>query len=195
MLEGQWGYQAGWGLVQMPQFHGGEVQGGGSWLVGVQRGLWDNGGSRLGTVGEWAVGGRELGVHGMGAGSVDQGTSTDPRFPHRVGGFYTAQVWPGLRLVSLNMNFCSQANFWLLINATDPAGQLQWLMGVLADAERDGEKVWGGSGGSWGVPVGPGQTPSLGSLPTGAHHRAHPPSPLSAQLELELLSHCQQVSA
>ncbi|XP_029821611.1 sphingomyelin phosphodiesterase, partial [Manacus vitellinus] len=39
------------------------------------------------------------------------------------------------------MNFCSQANFWLLINATDPAGQLQWLMGVLADAERDGEKV------------------------------------------------------
>ncbi|NWW36141.1 ASM phosphodiesterase, partial [Panurus biarmicus] len=59
----------------------------------------------------------------------------------RTGGFYTAQVWPGLRLVSLNMNFCSQANFWLLINATDPAGQLQWLMGVLADAERDGEKV------------------------------------------------------
>ncbi|NWI04902.1 ASM phosphodiesterase, partial [Tichodroma muraria] len=59
----------------------------------------------------------------------------------RAGGFYTAQVWPGLRLVSLNMNFCSQANFWLLINATDPAGQLQWLMGVLADAERDGEKV------------------------------------------------------
>ncbi|NXG13071.1 ASM phosphodiesterase, partial [Grallaria varia] len=59
----------------------------------------------------------------------------------RAGGFYTAQVWPGLRLVSLNMNFCSQANFWLLINSTDPAGQLQWLMGVLADAERDGEKV------------------------------------------------------
>ncbi|XP_030921213.1 sphingomyelin phosphodiesterase [Geospiza fortis] len=69
------------------------------------------------------------------------GCSADPCFPHRAGGFYTAQVWPGLRLVSLNMNFCSQANFWLLINATDPAGQLQWLMGVLADAERDGEKV------------------------------------------------------
>lgn len=115
--------------------------------------------------------------------------STDPPFPRRAGGFYTAQVWPGLRLVSLNMNFCSQANFWLLINATDPAGQLQWLMGVLADAERDGEKVWGGSGGTWGVPVGPRQTPSPGSLPTGAHHRAHPPSPLSAQLELELLPH------
>ncbi|KAM4683543.1 sphingomyelin phosphodiesterase [Amazona ochrocephala] len=59
----------------------------------------------------------------------------------RAGGFYTAQVWPGLRLVSLNMNFCSQANFWLLINATDPAGQLQWLVGVLAAAERAGDKV------------------------------------------------------
>ncbi|XP_065690501.1 sphingomyelin phosphodiesterase [Patagioenas fasciata] len=59
----------------------------------------------------------------------------------RAGGFYAAQVWPGLRVVSLNMNFCSQANFWLLINATDPAGQLQWLVGVLAAAERAGEKV------------------------------------------------------
>uniref|UniRef100_A0A8C3M0Z1 Sphingomyelin phosphodiesterase 1 n=1 Tax=Chrysolophus pictus TaxID=9089 RepID=A0A8C3M0Z1_CHRPC len=59
----------------------------------------------------------------------------------RAAGFYTAQVWPGLRLVSLNMNFCSQANFWLLINSTDPAGQLQWLVGVLEAAERDGEKV------------------------------------------------------
>ncbi|NWR59894.1 ASM phosphodiesterase, partial [Bucorvus abyssinicus] len=34
----------------------------------------------------------------------------------RVGGFYTAQVWPGLRLVALNMNFCSQGNFWLLVH-------------------------------------------------------------------------------
>ncbi|KAM6139813.1 LOW QUALITY PROTEIN: sphingomyelin phosphodiesterase [Pterocles gutturalis] len=59
----------------------------------------------------------------------------------RHGGFYTAPVWPGLRVVSLNMNFCSQANFWLLVNATDPAGQLQWLVGVLAAAECAGEKV------------------------------------------------------
>ncbi|XP_074007126.1 sphingomyelin phosphodiesterase [Numenius arquata] len=59
----------------------------------------------------------------------------------RAAGFYTLQVWPGLRLVSLNMNFCSEANFWLLINSTDPAGQLRWLGGVLADAERAGEKV------------------------------------------------------
>ncbi|NXX49858.1 ASM phosphodiesterase, partial [Tricholaema leucomelas] len=59
----------------------------------------------------------------------------------RTGGFYTLRPSPGLRLVSLNMNFCSQANFWLLLNATDPAGQLQWLLGVLQEAERQGEKV------------------------------------------------------
>ncbi|CAM4318840.1 unnamed protein product [Caretta caretta] len=59
----------------------------------------------------------------------------------RLGGFYTLQLRPGLRLVSLNMNFCSEANFWLLINATDPAGQLQWLVGVLQAAEGRQEKV------------------------------------------------------
>lgn len=59
----------------------------------------------------------------------------------RWGGFYTHQVQPGLRLVSLNMNFCSEANFWLLINSTDPAGQLQWLVNVLQRAEESGEKV------------------------------------------------------
>ncbi|KAH1185218.1 hypothetical protein KIL84_017967 [Mauremys mutica] len=59
----------------------------------------------------------------------------------RVGGFYTLRLRPGLRLVSLNMNFCSEANFWLLINATDPAGQLQWLVGVLQAAEGQQEKV------------------------------------------------------
>ncbi|XP_053932841.1 sphingomyelin phosphodiesterase [Cuculus canorus] len=59
----------------------------------------------------------------------------------RTGGFYTAPVWPGLRLVSLNMNFCSRANFWLLVNSSDPGGQLRWLGGVLARAEARGEKV------------------------------------------------------
>ncbi|KAM3836575.1 sphingomyelin phosphodiesterase [Vipera latastei] len=59
----------------------------------------------------------------------------------RLGGFYTLPIWQGLRLVSLNMNFCSEANFWLLINSTDPAGQLQWLVGVLQRAEESGEKV------------------------------------------------------
>lgn len=70
--------------------------------------------------------------------------------PGRLGGFYTLPIWRGLRLVSLNMNFCSEANFWLLINSTDPAGQLQWLVGILQKAEESGEKVSrGGQGWHW----------------------------------------------
>ncbi|KAM5179854.1 LOW QUALITY PROTEIN: sphingomyelin phosphodiesterase [Mantella aurantiaca] len=56
-------------------------------------------------------------------------------------GFYTVKIAPGLRLVSLNMNYCAGENFWLLINFTDPAGQLQWLVGILQDAEDNHEKV------------------------------------------------------
>ncbi|OCT96319.1 sphingomyelin phosphodiesterase [Xenopus laevis] len=59
----------------------------------------------------------------------------------RTAGFYTVQTGPRLRLVSLNMNFCAVENFWLLINYTDPAGQLQWLVQVLQEAEEKGEKV------------------------------------------------------
>ncbi|XP_066507582.1 sphingomyelin phosphodiesterase [Hoplias malabaricus] len=57
------------------------------------------------------------------------------------GGFYSAQVQPGLRVVSLNMNFCARENFWLMVNSTDPAGQLQWLINILQEAENKGEKV------------------------------------------------------
>ncbi|XP_003465367.1 sphingomyelin phosphodiesterase [Cavia porcellus] len=59
----------------------------------------------------------------------------------RIGGFYALSPRPGLRLISLNMNFCSRENFWLLINSTDPAGQLQWLIGELQAAEDRGDKV------------------------------------------------------
>uniref|UniRef100_H0WLG5 Sphingomyelin phosphodiesterase n=2 Tax=Otolemur garnettii TaxID=30611 RepID=H0WLG5_OTOGA len=59
----------------------------------------------------------------------------------RTGGFYALSPRPGLRLISLNMNFCSRENFWLLINSTDPAGQLQWLVGELQAAEDRGDKV------------------------------------------------------
>lgn len=41
------------------------------------------------------------------------------------------------------MNFCSRENFWLLINSTDPAGQLQWLVEELQAAENRGDKVRG----------------------------------------------------
>lgn len=51
------------------------------------------------------------------------------------------EIQPGLRVVSLNMNFCAQQNFWLLVNSTDPAGQLQWLVHILQESETKGEKV------------------------------------------------------
>lgn len=59
----------------------------------------------------------------------------------RFGGFYTMKIQPGLRVVSLNMNFCSRENFWLLVNSTDPANQLQWLVHILQASEDKGEKV------------------------------------------------------
>ena len=55
--------------------------------------------------------------------------------------FYTALVKPGLRVISLNMNYCNNKNWWLLINATDPAGQLKWLVRTLQSAEDNGERV------------------------------------------------------
>lgn len=59
----------------------------------------------------------------------------------RYGGFYTVEVQPGLRVVSLNMNFCARENFWLMVNSTDPANQLQWLVHILQASEDKGEKV------------------------------------------------------
>ncbi|KAM7398071.1 hypothetical protein PAMA_006103 [Pampus argenteus] len=59
----------------------------------------------------------------------------------RYGGFYTVEIQPGLRLVSLNMNFCARENFWLMVNSTDPANQLQWLVHILQASEDKGEKV------------------------------------------------------
>ncbi|KAM4545588.1 sphingomyelin phosphodiesterase [Odontesthes bonariensis] len=59
----------------------------------------------------------------------------------RYGGFYTLEIQPGLRVVSLNMNFCARENFWLMVNSTDPANQLQWLVRVLQASEDKGEKV------------------------------------------------------
>ncbi|KAM6907520.1 sphingomyelin phosphodiesterase [Xenentodon cancila] len=59
----------------------------------------------------------------------------------RYGGFYTVEIQPGLRVVSLNMNFCARENFWLMVNSTDPANQLQWLVRVLQASENKGEKV------------------------------------------------------
>lgn len=41
----------------------------------------------------------------------------------------------------MNTNFCYVGNYWLLINATDPASHLQWLIYELQAAESSNEKV------------------------------------------------------
>ena len=59
----------------------------------------------------------------------------------RQGAFYSAIVKPGFRIISVNGNYCSKNNFWLLLNSTDPAGELAWLVRELEAAESKGEKV------------------------------------------------------
>lgn len=57
------------------------------------------------------------------------------------GGFYNVRIHDGLRVIALQTTYCEKQNFWLLINATDPGGQLQWLAQQLLEAERVGDKV------------------------------------------------------
>jgi sphingomyelin phosphodiesterase len=56
-------------------------------------------------------------------------------------GFYTTLVAPKFRIVSLNMNYCNNMNWWLFINGTDPASELETLIKILQEAENSGEKV------------------------------------------------------
>ena len=59
----------------------------------------------------------------------------------RHGGYYTALIQPGLRIVSLNTNYCYTFNWWTLSSAKDPASLLSWLTKTLEDAEIANEKV------------------------------------------------------
>ncbi|CAF1344175.1 unnamed protein product [Didymodactylos carnosus] len=72
---------------------------------------------------------------------IQLGLPEDTRDSILRGAFYTTIVRPGLRLISLNMNYCASDNFWLYINSTDPLGQLQWLITWLQYAEDNDEKV------------------------------------------------------
>ncbi|XP_060565610.1 sphingomyelin phosphodiesterase-like [Ruditapes philippinarum] len=57
-------------------------------------------------------------------------------------GFYSlTQHFLGLKIISLNMNMCNSGNWWLYINATDPADMLQWFISELQAAEDAGLKV------------------------------------------------------
>ncbi|KAF9116534.1 hypothetical protein BGX27_001828 [Mortierella sp. AM989] len=59
-------------------------------------------------------------------------------------GAYTASPAPGLRIISLNTNFCYRINFYLYANTKDhdPNGEIQWLIKQLQAAEDAGERVW-----------------------------------------------------
>lgn len=59
----------------------------------------------------------------------------------RRGAFYSVLVRPGFRIISLNMNYCNNLNWWLLLNSTDPATELQWFIYELQSAEFSNEKV------------------------------------------------------
>jgi len=61
------------------------------------------------------------------------GLPSDTRESILRGAFYTTIVRPGLRLISLNMNYCAPENYWLFINATDPLDQLQWVCFYILD--------------------------------------------------------------
>lgn len=59
----------------------------------------------------------------------------------KLGAYYSAEIYPGFKIISLNMNYCNNLNWWLLLNSTDPTGQLAWLVAQLQIAENKGEKV------------------------------------------------------
>lgn len=65
--------------------------------------------------------------------------SSKPILMH--GGFYSVLVSSGFRLISLNTNYCHSMSWWLMVNSTDPAKELQWLIYELQLAENSGEKV------------------------------------------------------
>ncbi|KAF9090743.1 hypothetical protein BGX23_005764 [Mortierella sp. AD031] len=59
-------------------------------------------------------------------------------------GAYSTNPAPGLRIISLNTNFCYTLNFHLYADVEnyDPNGELKWLVAQLQAAENAGERVW-----------------------------------------------------
>ncbi|KAG0950228.1 hypothetical protein G6F57_000117 [Rhizopus arrhizus] len=59
-------------------------------------------------------------------------------------GSYVARPVPGLKLISLNTNFCYILNWWLYQQPVqkDPNGILAWLVNALQDSEDRNERVW-----------------------------------------------------
>jgi len=59
----------------------------------------------------------------------------------RRNGFYSALVKPKLRIISINNNFCVGMNFFMMLDFSDPADQLAWLVQQLGLSEEAGEAV------------------------------------------------------
>lgn len=59
----------------------------------------------------------------------------------RKGGYYTALLKPGLRVIGLNSNPGFTENYWLFYDDEYFKEQLQWFHDVLLEAEKAGEKV------------------------------------------------------
>ncbi|KAI9259430.1 Metallo-dependent phosphatase-like protein [Phascolomyces articulosus] len=57
---------------------------------------------------------------------------------------YATRPRAGLKLISLNTNFCYNMNWWLYEHPMekDPNGVLEWLITQLQDSEDRGERVW-----------------------------------------------------
>ncbi|XP_028967824.1 sphingomyelin phosphodiesterase [Galendromus occidentalis] len=56
----------------------------------------------------------------------------------RYGGYFKYDLNPKLRILSLNMNYCNNFNWWILINGTDPTEQLDWFTKQLQECEDKG---------------------------------------------------------
>ncbi|XP_043796526.1 sphingomyelin phosphodiesterase 1-like [Apis laboriosa] len=57
------------------------------------------------------------------------------------GGYYTVIPKKGFRIIALNSNICYSYNWWLWYNPKDPDNQLQWLLNILSEAEKNNEFV------------------------------------------------------
>ncbi|CAL4139124.1 unnamed protein product, partial [Meganyctiphanes norvegica] len=56
-------------------------------------------------------------------------------------GYYSVLARPGLRIISINTNYCYRFNWWLLYKSEDPGDVLKWLTKELESAEAAEEKV------------------------------------------------------
>lgn len=59
----------------------------------------------------------------------------------RAGGYYTALVRPGFRVIGLNNNDCYIYNWWVMYSRNEAQSNMQWLHDTLLAAERNNEKV------------------------------------------------------